>query len=336
MRNLAIRPFVLRVALATWVALGTTRAMSGEIVPVRPDSNEATRAAAEVIVRGIWGAEPGQFGKVDEASRPGPMDFAVTDAGLYVLDPVNARVQLFGWDGRFVRAIPIGTRTADFLAVDERGRVAVLDAFVRRELRVFDPTGAPVGRVALPQSIGLASAVWLQGERVLIEERHAAVHELNVGADQRGAPAVVARSWTGRPCRGRGGTVQAIREGPQAVVVRTAGKGATSGPVTLQFPRAVSAIVGLESDERGRIYVATTSPSAAARGAGKTDIVLVVLGPDGRCTATLSLPDAYVTDHYRKLGVSRAGDIIQMQTTEDEVRFVRWTQPAPGAEGGRP
>jgi hypothetical protein len=333
MRSSAVWLLVLRLFVGVCGALGVEQPVAGQVVRVPLEFTPVASGEADVIVRGSWGSRPGQFGKVDEASRPGPMDFAVTDRGLYVLDPVNARVQLFGWDGGFSQAISIGTKTADFLAVDERGQVIVLDAFVKRDLRVFSPAGELVVDRKLPGSIGLPSAVLTEGGRVYIEERHNLVYEVIVTDDRSGAPAQVVGSITGRPRAGRRAAVHVRKEGTNVVVLRTAPDVASAQPLTLQFPRPITAVVGVESDERGRIYVAATSPRDPQRDAWKADILLSVTGPDGSLVGSLCLADAYITDHYRTFGVSRAGDIIQMQTTADGVRFVRWTLPKP-AEGG--
>jgi len=325
---------VLRLSVGVWAAMAATQRAAGQVVQVPLEPACAASVETGVIVRGPWGSGPGQFGKVDEASRPGPMDFAVTDKGLYVLDPVNTRVQLFGWDGGFKQAIPIGTKTADFLAVDERGQVVVLDAFVQRDLRIFSPAGELVAQKRLPGSIGLPSTVLTEDGRIYIEERHNLVYEVSVTGERSGAPAQVVGSLAGRPRPGRHAAVHVTKEGTHAVVIRTARDAAAAQPVTLQFPRPISAVVGVEFDENGRIYVAATSPRDPGRDAWKADVLLTVLGPDGLLVGALCLPDAYITDHYRKLGVSRTGDIIQMQTTADGVRFVRWTLPAP-AEGGK-
>jgi hypothetical protein len=58
-----------------------------------------------------------------------------------------------------------------------------------------------------------------------------------------------------------------------------------------------------------------------------------VLEPDGSIAGTVRMPNAYVTDHYRKLCVSPSGEITQMQTGADGVRFVRWSLTAQ-AKGG--
>lgn len=326
MQHHAFRPHWLRLAWGTCVALWLAPPLCAQTIAV-PDVPGTTTAAVEVLVRGTWGTAPGQFGKTDEASRPGPMDFALTDDGLYVLDPVNARVQLFGWDGGFRTVVPIGTKTADFLTVDERGRIIVLDAFVRRELRIFSPDGKRIAQADLPDTLHLPSAVLAVGEHVYVEERHSRVYEVGIAG---GAPARVLDTLPGRPLAARGAPIQAAKAGTHGVAIRTA-CAAGAEPLSLQFARPVNAIVGIESDERGHLYVAVTTPRDAARDAWKSDIVLAVIDSDGRLAGTLCLSDAYVTDHYRKLAVSRAGEIIQMQTTEDEVRFVRWTLPTTAA-----
>ena len=198
---------VLRLSVGVWAAMAATQRAAGQVVQVPLEPACAASVETGVIVRGPWGSGPGQFGKVDEASRPGPMDFAVTDKGLYVLDPVNTRVQLFGWDGGFKQAIPIGTKTADFLAVDERGQVVVLDAFVQRDLRIFSPAGELVAQKRLPGSIGLPSTVLTEDGRIYIEERHNRLRSERHGRPERGAGpsgwlargASPARSPRGRP-----------------------------------------------------------------------------------------------------------------------------------------
>ena len=318
----------MRAAWGAWAALSIAQSGFGQVVRVPPGPE--TAPVPKIVVRGPWGSGPGQFGRTDEASRPGPMDFAVTDAGLYVLDPVNARVQLFAWDGGFRREIPIGTKTADFMTVDEGGRVIVLDAFVRREMRVFSPSGEHVTDTRLPASIDLASAVMTSGEHVYVEERHSQVHEVSLVAGTERTPVV--GTLAGRPLRDRRGTVRAVKVGTDRVVMRAERTAEPAEPLTLEYPSPVRAIVGVESDAQGRVYVVTMHPRDPAGEAGKSDLVVAALNPDGSLAGTLVLPDAYVTDHYRKVGASPGGALIQMQTTEDEVRFVRWALPA-AAEG---
>lgn len=300
----------------------------GEILPVPEPADDGDATSQAVLLCGSWGSAPGQFGKVDDASRPGPMDFAVTEDALYVLDPVNPRVQLFDLDGRFQCEIPIGTRTADFMCVDPAGNVTVLDAFVRREFKTFYESGELIAHARMPGSIRLPSAVFADGERIWIEERHNRVYELRVDRDDPGALARIAGVLPGRRLGCDHSLVRIRKTGTHEVVMRLADPEQSGKDVTLRLPRPVASIVGLEADDSGRLYLAAACLSAPATDQWSTDLLLVVITPDGRIADTLRMPNAYVTDHYRKLCVSSTGEVIQMQTTEDQVRFVRWTLPA--------
>jgi hypothetical protein len=290
-------------------------------------TNGEDRAVTQTIVRGEWGAQPGQFGREDEAARTGPTDFTVVGDALYVLDPVNARVQVFDLDGGFVREIPIGTRTADFLCVDDAGDITVLDAFVNREFITFSPEGDLLVRAKVPASVGLCSAIWADGDRVWIEERHSRVHEIVTRTDRNGPRAAVAATLPGRPIGREGGTLHARKSGAEEVVLKDMARR------RLWFDRPVMSIVALECDARGRVYVAVTVPAGDGEDAWTTDIVLAVIEAGGEVVSSIRMPNAYATDHYRKLCVSRSGEIIQMQTTEEGVRFVRWLPQASPRKG---
>ena len=45
---------------------------------------------------------------------------------------------------------------------------------------------------------------------------------------------------------------------------------------------------------------------------------------DGEIVKTVRMPNSYITDHYRKVFVTAAGDIYQMQTDSAGVRFISW------------
>jgi hypothetical protein len=270
------------------------------------------------------------------------MDFALVEDTLYVLDPVNARVQLFDLAGRVPpREIAIGTRTAEFLGVDADGNVTVLDAFVRREFATFSGTGERIARAELPASIQLASAIWAGGDRVWIEDRHDRVYEIHVARDKPEALARIVGSMAGRPMTQAQRAVHAAKNGARRVVVRTNARDEPrSSPqsgegeaITLEFPCQVHSVVALESDDAGRIYLAVACVRDQRSDPWKADIVLVTIAPDGQIAGSIRMPNAYVTDHYRKLLVSHRGDIIQMQTAEEGVRFVRWTMPIQTEEG---
>ncbi len=307
----------------------------GAVVVVPEPADETAAAEGDLILRGSWGTEPGQFGKRDEASRPGPMDFAWVHEMLYVLDPVNARVQVFDPAGGSVRVIAIDTHTADFLHVADDGAVTVLDAFVRREFRIFRADGSLRLTARVPDTISLPSAIAADGDRVWIEERHDRVFELDASEAQTGQAAPVVRSLPGRPITGsRFAHARKLADG--SIELRIGAESLDQKRHTLRFPGRIEAVTALEMDGADRTYVAVRRVNRAADGPAKADLLVARLGPDGQPDGVQALPDAYVTDHYRKLCVTASGELIQMQTTEKEVRFIRWTLAEPQAERSRP
>lgn len=286
-------------------------------------------ATAELILVGSWGSGHGQFGREEEAARTGPTDFTATVDMLYVLDPINARVQMFGLDGTYRAEIPIGTRTADFLCVDDAGAITVLDAFKQRELRTFAPSGALRLRVDVPDSIGPCSAIWSDNARFWLEERHRRVHELALETDARGTRANAVAILPGRPIGRERATVQARRAGMRNVVINGVNRR------TLRYDRSVSSIVALESDAHDRMYLAVACPCDERGNPWHTELVLTVFEANGRTAGSIHMPNQYVTDHYRKICVTPSGEVIQMQTTEEGVRFVRWSWDPNATQGAQ-
>ena len=298
-----------------------------------PDIRTA-EAAGQVWVAGAWGTTPGDFGMVDDASRPGPMDFALHGDLLYVLDPVNSRVQVFDARGELDQVIPIGTRTADFICVDSDGSVVVLDAFVQRELRVFTPAGELATKARLPKSLRLPSAIFADHGQYLVEERHSRVLALNLDRGQQDQTARPVTALRGRPRAADSGTTHACKLGPLDVVLEHANVDDAREEQTVRFPYPIRSIVALESDQVGNTYVAAACLRDPPADGQRADIVIAALTPAGQLLGALTIPDQYVTDHYRKLLVTPTGDVLQMQTTEAGVRFIRWRMPALAAEGG--
>lgn len=304
-------------------------------VDVPEPAGETLPTTDELILRGGWGPGLGEFGKRDEASRPGPMDFALVDGTLYVLDPVNARVQVFDLASGSVRAMEINTHTADFLHVARDGTVTVLDAFVRREFRVFAADGSLRRTARVPDTISLPSAVAADGDRVWIEERHDRVFELDASEARPGQAAPVVRNVPGRPIAGDR-FVHARKLADGSVDLRIGAEGSGQNRRTLRFPGRIEAVTALETDGADRTYIAVRRAGRAAEGSARSDLLVTRLRPDGYPDGTRVLPDAYVTDHYRKIFVTPSGELIQMQTTEEDVRFVRWTFPESQGERSRP
>lgn len=309
-----------------WVWLPFIQSAAGQLIEIphtaEPQSSSGTEG--RILLRAPWGSAPGEFGKTDEASRPGPMDFAVVEDDLYVLDTVNARVQVFGLEGHYKTAIPIGTKTADFLCVGPDGEVAVLDAFCRRQLSVFSPGGKLRRSMKLPEAIGLPSAVFTDGRCTWVEDRHNRVLEISAVDDKEDTPARVVSILPGRPMAAGRGTMHALRKDERDVLIHLAAK-ESEETFTVRFPHRLLSIVTLEADGTGNVCVAAVCENQAAEGQPQRRIVATTIERSTIAARVVSMPDAYITDHYRKLWLLESGDLVQMQTTKEEVRFLRWT-----------
>ena len=71
----------------------------------------------QVIINASWGKEPGQFGvySSEEVSTGiGPFTFTISPHGdIYIIDPVNARIQKFDSDGNHISVIPLSVSAED-------------------------------------------------------------------------------------------------------------------------------------------------------------------------------------------------------------------------------
>jgi hypothetical protein len=299
-------------------------------VPQPSDSTSST-GQGKVLLRARWGTAPGEFGTTREGSRPGPMDFAVVGESLYVLDTVNARIQVFGLDGTLKTIIPIATKTADFLCVGPDGNVAVLDAFCKRQLKEFSPAGELRRSMKVPETLGLPSAVFMDGQRVWLEERHDRVFEVSAAESRKDAPARVVNVLPGRPVLSRRGTLHAAKSGERDVVIRVSAANKAEEELAVRFPSRLVSVVTLEADGSDHVCIAGVCESREGTGKAGAKIVATSVTPSGTVAGAVAMPDAYVTDHYRKLWLLKSGELVQMQTSHEEVQFVLWTlQPAEG------
>lgn len=66
---------------------------------------------ASVLISGNWGTKEGEFGieKEGKTELGYALDFVVSKEGIYILDSMNNRVQLFDMTGKFVKQIKLNT-----------------------------------------------------------------------------------------------------------------------------------------------------------------------------------------------------------------------------------
>ena len=116
--------------------------------PILPSTSMPIAGAGRSFAMIGYGSGPGQVGAraADESNPEGPMAILATSNGLLVLDQVNARIQRFDKDGKPIGSIPIGPDTAQDIAVDDKGRVAVLDRVHEGQVLSYDENGNLIGQ----------------------------------------------------------------------------------------------------------------------------------------------------------------------------------------------
>jgi hypothetical protein len=298
----------------------------------------------QVVVRGGWGAGTGEFGKRDEASRPGPMSLAVDDAGtIYVLDQVNRRIVAYRADGQLDRVVQIESETTEEVAVGPGQRLWVLayEPGVQPGFRITRYDGEVAAQqVPLRRSIQLVTGIFVTGTAahpsVWVEQRHD-IQTRVVGHGRALKASMQTKNVLGRPDRARPESrLTARKVGPyRALVIRVLPGRSTHRELTITTPLPIIAIQELESDRAGNIFLGLLL--GENKGPPEHELVnvrkvmLVHRGP-GRSPLTVQLEHERATDLFRQVAVGPDGSIYQLHTTEQGVSVRRWTLPEP--QGG--
>ncbi|MCK6551984.1 hypothetical protein L6R52_39500 [Myxococcota bacterium] len=223
---------------------------------------KGTPSSGEPLVRGAWGAKPGEFGRRrdEEANPEAPMAISATGRELLVVDQMNHRVQRFDLDGKPVGTpIPISETVQD-LAIDAGGRTVALDRLADKSVQLFDASGklvneAPIEGKGLPQGGG-ATGVFVDDEGIWVEREHGSVVRV---ADANGNADPERPELPGRPTRdGRAVVTAAVTDRAAGKLSVTAFDRTTLEPrwtqsLTLALP--ILQIVMLESDLGGNVFV---------------------------------------------------------------------------------
>lgn len=283
----------------------------------------------KIIVRAGWGSGPGQLGKLDEASRPGPMDLAVADDGtLHVLDQVNRRIQRFTPAGASWPPLPLSAQTAEYIALSNQG-VWVLSYERQSAGHILELVGRSGvhKRQALAAGTDLITGLFSDGEQVWIEQRHDRLTK--VWPVKKAGQAVL-----GRPNRGEPGQhLLAARDAEGGVLL------AGVIPMEGTFPMVtfkpadgaeIVAIEGLRSDKAGRVYLALKlADRITSPGQDWVDVrrVCVVYRPGAR-PIIVEMAAELATDMNNYLAVGPGGGLFQLHTTEAGVLIRRWHIPS--------
>jgi hypothetical protein len=298
--------------------------LSGEAVDAIDSASRSVDAPdasdANVLVRAKWGNARGDLGRerLQEGNAEGPMSFATGPNGeLVVLDQVNRRVVRYDRKGK-VTSVSDAPPTTQDVAVARDGSTALLDRLSAKSITLTDPSGKKIGELSLERSKagdpGLLTGVFVDGKDVYVEKEHGAL--VLVGTTD-GRPAEEAVQLAGRPSRD--GTLLLHASMAQGRVVLNAIDRKTSTSRfarAIPFARPLRAIVLLDSDLRGTIYIgASAGPPNEAQ--------IVCADPsDGRVLGRLTLPTSAVPEEsFRDFTVADDGTIFYAVRSEEGVTY---------------
>lgn len=146
MRQQLRRGYLKSVPLARWLV--TALVLSG---CDDSTSTSTTKPDPGIVVDARWGAGSADLGQTDanESAPAGPSSFAVgADGKIWVLDPVNARIQAFS-QGKHDATVPLAPRPFVDIALDGDGFV-VVDLHAQPAIVIIGDDGSEEAEVALP------------------------------------------------------------------------------------------------------------------------------------------------------------------------------------------
>ena len=329
------------------VAVGAVPAEE-PLVAVAPDAPQlelpgsavspAVPAREQVWVRGSPGTAPGQFGLQGNPARDdedalGPPSFAVGPVGsLYVLDALNGRVQRFDPKGHQAVAFPLvrpggGPEVEADLAVGDDGQVLVFTGGDEPYLSQYDSAGRLLLQGALPPSFRGVDFLFAGRPRpiFLMQNGQAVRAELGWGGLKAEGP------LPGLPVGEL--HLQAERAGRWVASLRfftASGRLLRGVQLHSRVPIARVRLVGV--NRRGEVVVAVDRVEGPDERAPRGEVLLLSVTPQGALTGAQSVPPGDRRFEFREFAIAPDGAVVQMQSDAAEVRFVRWSLPAPPRE----
>ncbi|MBI5531896.1 MAG: hypothetical protein HY898_04220 [Deltaproteobacteria bacterium] len=305
---------------------------------VRPDPTprrapaQAMGAHAPSIIHSApWGSDPGQFGHLlpTEGAPEGPMSLTTNAQGeLFVLDQVNARVQVLSPEGAFLRSIPIPSTTVQDLVVTGLGEVVLLDRLAEPGLIFIDDQGKLRARVkvvghgvaeggAITALVEHEGAIWVEVDRAMtvrIADWQAVADPDRISVD-------------GRPSR-KGGAAWQVRLRDGAVRLRGQPRTGTAMRRSLSFALPVMRLSTLDTDETGNVFVSAHLAKESEQppfAVTEDKDVLSVFNAKGDPLGSVELESSTgPEEQFRAMTVARDGTVYHLQCTVEGTVLRRW------------
>lgn len=292
-----------------------------QVAPPIAERDAALEAGTRVLFSAAWGSGVGKLGRdrPQEGNPEGPMSLVLAGRDLLVLDQVNGRLARYDADGR-LKGTSDAPATAQDLAVGKDGTVAMIDRLAGKTVTLVDANGKKIGELPLGARLpepGLVTAVVIDGKDVYAEKEHGALVLLGT---TDGTPAGESIQLAGRPSKD--GTLLltaglSSKAAGRAYLNAMDRKTTTSKfAVQLSFPRPSHAIVLLDSDAKGTIYlgVAAGEPGEAT---------VACLDPsDGHVLGRVVLPLSHAPEEsFRDFTVGEDGTIAFVVRSESGIEY---------------
>ncbi|MDD9945018.1 MAG: hypothetical protein OXU20_28505 [Myxococcales bacterium] len=297
-----------------------------------PAPNRTGPFEMEMLMSAAYGSDPGQLGTGggDESTPEGPSSFAVGRNGeLFVLDPVNSRVQVYA-DGAPTGTFPLPTDQIQDIALLPNGNLVLLDRHKARKLYAVNASGEPQGELAydgkhlssdyLTDTMRIGDdGVWLMAGR----DRFVRVADAEFKPDPARPVSHGVPSRDGELMLGvsLAGVTVNVTVRPRTGVPR-------NRTTNIAFDNTVTGLYGVETDSAGNIYlfVDHLAPDEDP-GAVRPRIVgkLVVLSPDLKPIRESELPVQQAPHSVLRAAVVTAGgDVYHFDAAEKQVGIRRY------------
>ena len=309
-----------------WGQRSAASTASGDVPPLAPNVvvNEASMgadAAPTVIVVARWGSARGELGheRPQEGNPEGPMSLVLAGRDLLVLDQVNGRLARYDEKGKLLATSDAPT-TAQDIAVAKDGTVAMVDRLVGKAVTLVDANGRKIGELPLGPRVpqpGLVTGVMVDGKNVYVEKEHGAL--VLIGTTD-GKAADEALELSGRPSKDGALLLTAgLSSKAQGRAYLNAFDRKTSSlrfARQVQFPHPSQAIVLLDSDAKGTLYL-----GVAAGDPGDAHIACLDPG-DGHVIGRVVLPLSHTPEEsFRDFTVGDDGSIAFAVRTDEGVQY---------------